>query len=92
MGIGLVASCQKLGIILVIKCTANPNTVRLTGNSLSVNSHREHPVLIEGALFSLLGFPPVGDCSVTQKLMLSKNVNDKKYAPRLLFEKDYDDF
>ena len=51
--------------------TANPNPVRLTGNSLWVNSHREKPVfitgnpcshyrvpvLITGSLFSLQGFP-----------------------------------
>ena len=58
-------------------CTTNPNPVRLTWNSLQVNSHREksvfitgNPVLIAGILFSLQGFPyktlffPLRDCSV----------------------------
>ena len=58
--------------------TANP--VRLTGNSLLVNSHREklvfitgNPVLSTGILFSLQGFPcktlyfPVRDCSVEDR-------------------------
>ena len=56
--------------------TANPNCVRLRGNPLLVNSHREkpvfitgNPVFIAGILFSLQGFPcktlyfPVQDCS-----------------------------
>jgi hypothetical protein len=56
--------------------TANPNPVRLTGNSLNVHSHKEkhffisgNPFLLAGILFSLQGFPskplyfPVGDCS-----------------------------
>ena len=56
--------------------TTNPNPVRLTGNSLYVNSHREksvfitgNPVLIAGILFWLQGFRcktlyfPVWDCS-----------------------------
>ena len=44
--------------------TANPNPVRLTGNSLLVNSHKEKrfslqetSFLITGSLFSLQGFP-----------------------------------
>ena len=64
--------------------TANPNPVRLTGNSLLVNSHRENPVFITRNpcshcrdLFSLQRFPckplyfPVGDYSVD-----SKNVSE----------------
>ena len=64
-----VTSVVEFPLFIWILYTANPKPVRLTGNSLLVNSHREKPVFIAGILFSLQGFPckilyfPVWDCS-----------------------------